>query len=76
MALYGFAMGPAVHYWYHGLDKVFCGRSLVMVVRKILSDQLIASPTFIVTFFIGTNYLAYVPRIYNFSRCSEIRCTT
>ena len=53
MTVYGLVMGPAVHYWYQGLDVIFRGKTVLIISKKILSDQLIASPAFIVTFFIG-----------------------
>ena len=44
------AIGPVVHYWYILLDAFFPGRKVVVVLKKILLDQIIFSPVNIVMF--------------------------
>ncbi|XP_068599833.1 mpv17-like protein 2 [Brachionichthys hirsutus] len=53
MFLVGLSFGPILHYWYIWLDKVFAGRTIKTVVKKVLMDQLIASPIIGMWFFVG-----------------------
>ncbi|XP_076008917.1 mpv17-like protein 2 [Genypterus blacodes] len=49
----GCSMGPALHYWYTWLDRVYVGTALKTVGKKVLVDQAVASPVFGVWFFVG-----------------------
>ncbi|KAI0209060.1 Mpv17-like protein 2 [Lamellibrachia satsuma] len=57
----GLLMGPFNHVWYSFLDRVLPGSNTATVVRKILCDQLIASPFFAFAFFAGTGTLEGQP---------------
>lgn len=45
-------MGVFCHFWYKLLDTKLPGRSLKLVTKKVLVDQIIASPIVISLFFI------------------------
>ncbi|XP_032511521.1 mpv17-like protein 2 isoform X1 [Danaus plexippus] len=57
MFVVGTAMGPVHHYYYHYLDKLLPEISLKTVGKKILSDQLLASPSTILCFYYGMGFL-------------------
>jgi len=53
----GFTQGLPHHWWYTWLDRVLPGNSLSTVFKKIVADQVIASPYFHSAFFIGVGTL-------------------
>ncbi|KAH8396415.1 hypothetical protein KR222_009944, partial [Zaprionus bogoriensis] len=57
MATSGVAVGIICHYWYQLLDKHLPGRSMRVVAKKIVLDQLICSPVYISAFFITLGIL-------------------
>ena len=57
MGIVGLSQGLPNHWWYTWLDRVLPGRSLATCGKKILADQLIASPFFSSSFFLGVGLL-------------------
>ncbi|XP_037326534.2 mpv17-like protein 2 [Pungitius pungitius] len=49
----GCSLGPVLHYWYGWLDGVFVGKALKTVGKKVLVDQVIASPFLGMWYFVG-----------------------
>ena len=49
----GLALGPLNHYWYLFLDKILPGATGRIVFKKVILDELIASPVFTTSFFMG-----------------------
>lgn len=48
----GFLLGPLQHIFYKCIDERYPGRNLKTIFKKIILDQTIASPIYIVAFFI------------------------
>lgn len=57
MAFSGLTVGIVCHYWYRYIDKRIPGKSLSVVLRKVLWDQVICSPIVISTFFLTLGIL-------------------
>lgn len=53
----GLAQGPMHHYFYKYLDRLLPKQNLNSVGKKILVDQFVASPLFIISFFYGMGLL-------------------
>lgn len=51
MSVSGATIGVVCHYWYHYLDNKLPGRTLKIVMKKLLVDQILFSPFLIVVFF-------------------------
>ncbi|XP_004537761.1 mpv17-like protein 2 [Ceratitis capitata] len=51
MAISGMGVGAICHYWYKFLDNRMPGRTIRIVMKKIVLDQLICSPLYISAFF-------------------------
>ncbi|XP_070816934.1 mpv17-like protein 2 [Chaetodon trifascialis] len=53
MLVVGSSISLLLHYWYSWLDRVFVGKAIDTVGMKVLVDQLIASPTIGMWYFLG-----------------------
>ncbi|XP_031826199.1 mpv17-like protein 2 isoform X2 [Nomia melanderi] len=52
MAISGMSVGIICHYWYKYLDVKLPGRTIDIVLKKVVIDQLICSPLYITMFFL------------------------
>ncbi|XP_020511714.2 mpv17-like protein 2 [Labrus bergylta] len=53
MFVSGCTMGPPMHYWYAWIDKRFVGTAMTTVCKKVLLDQILASPVMALMYFVG-----------------------
>ncbi|CAH1236463.1 unnamed protein product [Diabrotica balteata] len=57
LSVAGFTVGFVCHYWYKHLEKFLPGYTFRIVCKKVVLDQIIASPVCIATFFATMGYL-------------------
>lgn len=57
MSISGMTVGVICHNWYKFLDSKLAGRSIQIVAKKVLVDQIVCSPLCIATFFITLGIL-------------------
>lgn len=57
VAASGLVIGPFCHYWYLFLDKWLPGKTVKIVLKKVIVDQLICSPIYISLFLLTTTLL-------------------
>lgn len=48
----GMTVGPCCHYWYQLLDKLIPGKSIRIIFKKVVADQIIFSPICLSIFFL------------------------
>jgi len=51
----GLFYGPVSHFWYKYLDRFLPLANASTVAKKVVLDQIIASPVFVAYFFVGEN---------------------
>lgn len=49
----GCSMGLIEHYWYWWLDRLYTGRTMTTVLKKVVVDQLICAPGIGLWYFTG-----------------------
>ncbi|XP_053972027.1 mpv17-like protein 2 isoform X1 [Hylaeus volcanicus] len=57
MAVSGMSIGVVCHYWYKYLDAKYPGRTISLVLKKVVIDQLVCSPLCITMFFVTLGIL-------------------
>lgn len=57
MSVTGFTVGVVCHKWYMFLDKKLPGRTVKIVLKKVLVDQIFFSPVYITVFFLTSGLL-------------------
>ncbi|XP_078042367.1 PXMP2/4 family protein 4-like [Augochlora pura] len=65
-AIYGcFIAGPVLHGWYKWLDTFYKGKTMKIVLLKLLADQFILTPPLIIVFFISMSLMENKADILN-----------
>uniref|UniRef100_A0A7G3AK46 Uncharacterized protein n=1 Tax=Lutzomyia longipalpis TaxID=7200 RepID=A0A7G3AK46_LUTLO len=57
MGVTGITVGVVCHYWYNFIDNFLPGRTLRLVLKKVVLDQMIGSPLVISTLFVTLGLL-------------------
>ncbi|XP_018099148.1 mpv17-like protein 2 [Xenopus laevis] len=57
MFVIGCCLGPVDHYWYIFLDRILPGATVRVVLKKVLVEQIVASPILGTMFFMGTGIM-------------------
>uniref|UniRef100_A0A3Q1J176 Mpv17-like protein 2 n=1 Tax=Anabas testudineus TaxID=64144 RepID=A0A3Q1J176_ANATE len=57
MFVLGCAISPLIHYWYTWLDRFYVGKTLTIVGKKIMADQLIGTPVTGMCYFLGMSLI-------------------
>ena len=57
MAISGMSVGIVCHHWYRYLDAKLPGRTIGIVAKKVICDQLVCSPLCIAMFFVTLGLL-------------------
>uniref|UniRef100_A0A1B0CQT8 Uncharacterized protein n=1 Tax=Lutzomyia longipalpis TaxID=7200 RepID=A0A1B0CQT8_LUTLO len=57
MGVTGITVGVVCHYWYNFIDNFLPGRTLRLVLKKVVLDQIIGSPLVISTLFVTLGLL-------------------
>jgi protein Mpv17 len=56
ICLAGLVLGPVCHFWYLYLDRFLPGRSLSVILKKVLADQVVVSPVCVISFLVVLGY--------------------
>ncbi|KAM7409653.1 hypothetical protein PAMA_001240 [Pampus argenteus] len=57
MFIVGCSMGPLMHVWYNMLDKILVGKAMSTVLKKMMLDQIVASPALALWYFLGMGHV-------------------
>ncbi|XP_006615486.1 uncharacterized protein LOC102674348 [Apis dorsata] len=65
-AIYGcFIAGPLLHGWYKWLDMFYKGKTMKIVLTKVLIDQFVFTPPLITLFFISMSLMESKPNVFD-----------
>ena len=57
LSLTGFTVGPICHYWYQMLERRMPGKTMSMIAKKVVVDQIVFSPVCLAVFFLTLGLL-------------------